>query len=238
MAVARRAKRGRRNLEYRKVAGNGRAPVVCFLPWLTPFRLAQRMGLVPQDFLVCYEMPSAIVSSEPELCVKALRRVVDDAQNLFVRLDSPRTELLVLGLSMGNAPATYFANRVGARLCSIGSADRGDLLLWESPATRPIKDRAVRKGFSLADFVGASRGYHPAENLSALPRGCKFAIGQWDDCVPAPRRRALAAAVRKHARGSTIVTVDGGHAKTLTQGAFILAENARHQHSDGVTGRS
>ena len=79
------------SLDYRKVAGNGRAPVVCFLPWLTPFRLARRMGLVPQDFLVCYEMPSAIVSSEPELCVKALRRVVDDAQDLFVKLDSPRT---------------------------------------------------------------------------------------------------------------------------------------------------
>jgi hypothetical protein len=224
------------SLEYRKVAGNGRAPVVCFLPWLTPFRLAQRMGLVPRDFLVCYEMPPAIVSSEPELCVKALRRVVDDAENLFVKLDTRRSELLVIGLSLGNAPATYFANGVGARLCSIGSADRGDLLLWESPATRPIKDRAMSKGLDLADFACASRGYHPAENLAGLPHGCKFAMGKWDDCIPAPRRRALAAAVRKHARGSTIVSVDGGHAQTLTQGAFLLAENARHH--DGVTGRS
>jgi hypothetical protein len=196
------------------------------------------MGLVPQDFLVCYEMPSAIVSSEPELCVKALRHVVDDAQDMFVRLDIPKSELLVLGLSLGSAPATYFANAVGARLCSIGSADRGDLLLWESPATRPIKDRAMSKGFRLEDFACASRGYHPAENLSALPRGSKFAMGQWDDCIPEPRRHALAAAVRKHARGSTIVTVDGGHAHTLAQGAFILAENARHPYSGGATGRS
>jgi hypothetical protein len=139
------------SLDYRKVAGNGRAPVICFLPWLTPFRLARRMGILPKDFFVCFEMPSAIVSSEPELCVKALRRIVEDAENLLARLDHPTTELLVLGLSLGSAPATYFANRVGAQLCSIGSADRGDLLLWESPATRPIKDRAISKGFSLAD---------------------------------------------------------------------------------------
>ncbi len=148
------------------------------------------MGVLPKDFLASYEMPDAIVSSEPDLCVEALRRLVDDAKEVTARAGVGKEHLVVLGWSMGNGPATYFANSMGARLHSIASADRGDLLLWESPVVRDIKERAIRKGYRLQDFAEASRGYHPSENLANLRPGSKFVISLRDEFVPqsAPAR--------------------------------------------------
>jgi hypothetical protein len=216
---------------FRRFRGNGRANVICFLPWLTPFRLAAGMGIVPKDFLACYEMPSALVSSEPELCVEALRRVAADAERVALERTDKNQPLIAIGWSLGSAPATYFANKVGATLCSIGSADRGDLMLWESPAAEPIKERAVRKGFALADFTAASHGWHPAENLHNIGTNSAFALGLRDKCVPAQRRHALMSAVTHAVPGAVIHHIDAGHVRTLIKGTAMLArlraENSR-----------
>jgi pimeloyl-ACP methyl ester carboxylesterase len=173
------------------------------------------MGVLPKDFLATYEMPGAIVSSEPDLCVEALRRLVDDAKEVTARAGVGKEHLVVLGWSMGNGPATYFANSMGARLHSIASADRGDLLLWESPVVRDIKERAIRKGYRLQDFAEASRGYHPSENLANLRPGSKFVISLRDEFVPRARREGLVRAVRRHAPGAEITYCDAGHVKTI-----------------------
>lgn len=180
-----------------------------------PYRLAHGMGLVPRDFLVCYEMPGAIVSSEPELCIKALRLLAEDAEATVRRAEIDPRHLVVVGMSMGTAVATYFANRMGARLWSIASADRGDLMLWESPAARVIKDRASDKGYGLSDFTHASQGYHPIENLSNLAPGSRFVIGLRDEAVPAPRREGLVSGVRRELSHAEIAFHDAGHIQTL-----------------------
>jgi pimeloyl-ACP methyl ester carboxylesterase len=202
-------------IKFRRIEGNGRAPVVCFLPWRMPYRLAQGMGLVPRDFLVCYEMPGAIVSSEPDLCIDAMRRLADDAEMIVLRARIDPGTLLVVGMSMGTAVATYFANRMGARLYSFASADRGDLMLWESPAARVIRDRAAGKGYALSDFTEVSQGYHPIENLDNLAPGSRFAIGMRDEAVPKPRRDGLVAVVRSEKPCAEITFIDAGHIQTL-----------------------
>jgi hypothetical protein len=219
--------------KFKRIEGNGRAPVVCFLPWRMPYRLAHGMGLVPRDFLVCYEMPAAIVSSEPDLCIAAMRRLADDAEATVRRAKIDPRELVVVGMSMGTAVATYFANRLGARLWSIASADRGDLMLWESPAARVIRDRAADKGYALSDFTHASRGYHPIENLANLASGSRFVVGLRDEAVPPPRREALVAAVRRDIPGAEISFLDAGHIQTLVaslRGGFVPTVSER-RHS-------
>ncbi len=201
--------------KFRRIEGNGRAPVVCFLPWCMPYRLAQGMGLVPRDFLVCYEMPGAIVSSEPDLCIDAMRRLADDAEAAVQRAKIDPRRLIVVGMSMGTAVATYFANRLGARLWSIASADRGDLMLWESPAARVIRDRAAEKGYALSDFTRASHGYHPIDNLDNLAPRSRFVIGLRDEAVPLPRREGLVNAVRREMPHAEISFLDAGHIQTL-----------------------
>ena len=202
---------------FLRVDGDGHAATICFLPWRMPYRLAKASRLVPSGFLACYEMPRAIVSSEPERCVRAVHAVVDDAERVFARSGLAPAQLLVVGLSIGNAVATLLANRIGARLCSIASADRGALTLWERPASRQVKELAEAKGYRLADFTQALRGLHTIENLENLAPGSRFVIGLRDELVPEARREGLVAAVRRHLPAAEISYLDTGHFGTMSE---------------------
>jgi hypothetical protein len=164
-----------RTLAFRRIDGDQTSNVIYFLPWHTPFAFAWHAGFVPLNFLACYEMPSAIVSSEPELCAQAMLGLVADAGRLLVDRGVVE-DALIVGLSVGSYPATYLANRIGARLCSVASADRGDLAIWESPATHIIKRRAVHKGYQLSHYSQALFGTHPAENLSNIAADSLFVM--------------------------------------------------------------
>jgi hypothetical protein len=100
-------------------------------------------------------------------------------------------------------------------------------MLWESTAAREIKARAIGKGYKLADFTQATRGYHPIENLRKLAAGSSFVIGRWDEYVPELRRHGLELAVRKYAPSAKISFVDAGHVKTIVTSCGA-AEAAGH----------
>lgn len=202
---------------FTRIDGDPDAAMICCLPWRMPYRLALASRLVPRNVLACYEMPRAIVSSEPELCVRAVHAVVDDGMRVFARTRLEPSQLLVVGLSIGNAVATVLANRIGARLCSIASADRGDLTLWESPASAQVKKLAESKGHCLADFTRALQGLHTVENLGNLAPGSRFVLGLKDEVIPEPRREGLIAAVRRHIPTAEIAYVDAGHFGTMIE---------------------
>src|SRR5213078_230343 len=104
-----------RELTFRRIDGNALSKVLYFLPWHTPFGMARQFGIAPLDFLACYEMPAAIVSSEPDLCLQAMLALVMDAERLLAERSIAGKDALVIGLSVGSYPATYLANRIGAR---------------------------------------------------------------------------------------------------------------------------
>lgn len=205
------------SMEYRRIDGDPHASTVCFLPWRMPYRLAMGMRVVPRSFLACYEMPRAIVSSEPGLCVQAVETVTADAMRVVRRAGLDSAAVLVVGLSIGNAVATAFANRLGARLCSIASADRGDLTLWESPASRLVRERAEEKGYRLADFTRALKGLHTVDNLENLASGSRFVFGLKDELIPEPRREGLIAAVHRTLPAAEVSYVDSGHFGTMIE---------------------
>ena len=202
--------------EFRRFDGDPDGTIICCLPWQMPFRLAKAAGLVPgTGLLACYEMPPAIVSSEPALCVSAVNVVVGDAVRLVRHRAVPPDQLLVIGLSIGNATATVLANRLGARLYSIASADRGDLTLWESPASRHIREKAERKGYGLSDFTKALAGLHTIDNLEHIAPGSRFFVGLRDEFIPEPRREGLVNAVACAQPAAEISYVDAGHIGTM-----------------------
>ena len=204
-----------RTLTFRRIDGRSTAPVIYFLPWHTPFAWARQAGFLPLDFLACYEMPPAIVSSEPPICVQAMRGMVDDAEGLLREHSIPGSDAIVVGLSVGTYPATYLANRIGARLCSVASVDRADLAVWHSPATRIVKQRAQQKGLRLQHYAEALDGTHPAQNLAGIAENSVFVIGQRDPYVPAPCRSGLLAAVASCAPSAQVITLNAGHFRTL-----------------------
>lgn len=202
-------------LEFRRVDGNPESRVIYFLPWNTSFRLAQCAQFLALDFLACYEVPPALVSSEPELCVRAFEVLVKDCEAVIQSARLEGSELTFVGLSVGSLPATFLANRLRARVCSIASFDRGDLMLWQSQAARHIKERARRKGYRLRDFVRAMRGYNPIENLGYIRSNSAFVFGSRDCFVPESRWRGLKAEVDTQVPGVRAIVVDAGHIRTM-----------------------
>jgi len=202
-------------LTFRRIDGNQPSAVIYFLPWHTPFNIAQHFGFTPLPFLACYEMPPAIVSCTPELSVEAMRRMVEDAEAVLAKGGVRASEALIVGLSVGSYPATYLANRLGARLCAVATADRADLMLWQSPAARLVKRRCLQRGVDLARCSKAMSGLHPVQNLSGISADSMFILGQRDPFIPPRRAAGLLRAVRKHAPQARVVSLDAGHVKTM-----------------------
>jgi pimeloyl-ACP methyl ester carboxylesterase len=202
-------------------------PIIYFLPWNTPFWLARRIGLICGDFTACYELAPALVSSEPTRSVAALKKVTDDAEALLDSLKLVGRSIGVVGYSLGTYPATYLANRLRARLYSVAPADRGDLMIWESPAARPVRERALAKGYGLEDYKQAMSGYNPIDNLQSLEAGSAFIVGSSDPFVPAQRSHALIDAVRRNCRTARILETGRGHVSTLLAGARYLRRELR-----------
>jgi hypothetical protein len=213
-----------RTLTFRRIDGNPDAKVIYFLPWHTPYTFARQAGLVRLNFLASYEMPPAIVSSEPQLCVEAMLGLVADAKRLLRDQGVDSRDALIVGLSVGSYPATYLANCIGARLCSVAAADRADLMLWQSPAARLVKRRAMQRGIQLSHYTKAMLGYHPVDNLAGIGTGSTFVIGERDPFIPPSRSAGLLSAVESQACGARVVKLNAGHLKTLVA-------SGRHQRA-------
>jgi len=213
-----------RTLTFRRIDGNPQSSIIYFLPWNTPFGVARKVGFTPLDFLAAYEMPRALVSSDPEMSVMAIRGLVDDAQALLERNGVAPHNAVLVGLSVGSFAATYLANRIGARLCAVAPSDRADMMMWQSPAARIVKRRAIEKGLKLAHYSRAMTGFHPIHNLAGVAPNSMFVMGRRDPFVPSRRRSALQRAIEMHLPSAKIVKLDAGHFRTL-----LLS--ARHQRS-------
>jgi pimeloyl-ACP methyl ester carboxylesterase len=210
------------SLSYLRVVGDTASNLLCFLPWRMSFAAAQRLGVVPDRFLACYQLPLAIVSSEPALCARAMMLVVDDAAWLMRHMNVPAEDAIMVGLSLGTAPATMLANMMGSRLCSVTSADRGDLMLWQSPAAVSIKKKAQGKGYRSQDFKRALAGLNPIDNMKSLRSDSIFVSADRDLFVPEARRAAFVCAARQHVPKAYFLNSDSGHVRTIRAAAAQL----------------
>lgn len=173
---------------FRRIVGNDPNGAIYFLPWRTSFKTALDFGLVGlRQWRLCYELPAAVVAAEPDVCARANRAVIEDAADQIERRRPP----VLVGLSMGSVPATLLAGRYRTPLWSFASADRGDLMIWQSPAARPVRREAEAAGVTLGDFTRALRGLHPIEWLDRIDPASRFSVGSFDRYVPRARRRAL-----------------------------------------------
>jgi pimeloyl-ACP methyl ester carboxylesterase len=213
-----------RTLRFRRIDGHTNSRVIYFLPWHTPLFVARHFGFTPLEFLACYEMPPAIVSSTPELSVAAAQGLVADAEQLVKDRGMDPTGAVVIGLSVGSFPATLLANRLGARLCAIAAGDRADLMLWQSPAGRLVRRRCALRGVDLARYSQAMRGLHPVQNLGGIAQDSMFVVGERDPFIPARRKKGLLRAVRRDAPKARVVRLEAGHVKTMIASARYQRE--------------
>ncbi len=217
------------NMSFHRVVGDLQSRVICFLPWGATISAAQRMHMIPARFLACYALPLAIVSSEPQLCADATRMLVLDALALIDQTDARSETIVILGLSLGSGPATVLANATGGRLCSVTSADRGDLMLWQSRAAVGVKKKAMHKGYLLPDFSQALQGLNSIENLHHIRQDSIFITSERDLFVPAVRSAALIQAVRDARPDAQFITSSRGHVRTLCAAVHHLPALLKNQ---------
>jgi hypothetical protein len=199
-----------------------RPGILCFLPWNTSYALGARLGLVNKQFSVCVQLPSALICSQPTQTENAMKGLIRHVEDLLKeRRLSPA---VVVGYSLGTYPATYIANKLRTRLVSIASADRGDLMFWESQAVMTLKRRAILNGFNLADYTKALAGFHPIENLDYISKRSLFIFGQTDPFIPRARSNALVQALKSRSTLFDVRRVRGGHIRTLLRGAAYLTK--------------
>lgn len=175
--------------EFRRITGKNVNGAIYFLPWRTNFQTALTFGLVSlEDWWLCYELPTDVVAAEPRRCAAAIRSLIDDAASQIERHGLPT---VFVGLSMGSVPATFLAAQYRQRLWSFASADRGDLMIWQSPAAQHVRRQARRRGFGLSDFTVALEGLNPIDNIDRIATTSRFAVGSFDRYIPRRRRTEL-----------------------------------------------
>src|SRR3954465_4590849 len=149
----------RDDTRYQRVDGGAPRGPIYFLPWNMDFKSACRLGLVVgSNWQACYRLPDTMVDPEPARCSSCIEAIVQDVQRLAERNGRPS---LLIGFSLGSVPATLMAGRFGSTVWSFASADRGELMIWSSPAARAIRREAERRGFGRDDFAAALGRYNP-----------------------------------------------------------------------------
>ena len=212
-----------------------RGPIY-FLPWRTSFSLARRAGLFPaRDFAACYELADGFVSPEPAACAVHIGQVVGDALR---RARSNGAPSLVIGYSLGTVPATLLAGRLGARLWSFASADRGELMIWSSPATRAIRSRAELMGFSQDDFAAALRRLNPLDWIGEVHPDSRLVVGRFDHLVPRARSQPLVQRARQCLFPGHVLELPLGHLGVLAASAWLQRQWMTDARPSFTWGRS
>lgn len=200
---------------WRRIDGNPRSRVIYYLPWKTSFELAKSVGLIPLDYLACYKMPAGLLSSDPARATAAIEALHEDTKRLVAARGADPSQLVCIGLSIGNFPATYIANTLGAKLLGVAPADRGELLVWQSPLALFAKEDAVRQGRTLGQFAEAFAPYNPVNNIARLAPKSAFIWGTRDRIVPRKRTLSFLKAMRIARRTPNVRELPLGHFSTL-----------------------
>lgn len=203
------------SLEFRRVAGSHENDTVVFLPWSMRFETARALGITPAKYHACYELPAGIVSSTPNVPVESLHVLHHEFKDDIVNLQRLGKKPRLIGMSMGNFPATFLANRYQLPLLSIASGHRGDWLTFHSPAARHIKYKAEAAGFSEEDFIGPLHDLNPIQNLGSLGLGSTFLFGAYDKFIPPYSRGALITKLTIERPDISVRSVPFGHMVTI-----------------------
>jgi hypothetical protein len=210
------------SVSFRRKHGPGRSRVIIFLPWDMSIERAEALHLFPDSYFACYEMPKGIVSSTPQIPVDCLTEIENTIQDDLDKIHSIGKTPLFIGMSMGNYPATYLANKYRFDLISIVSGHSGDWLTFNSPAASHIRSKAESAGLGQSDFTALLSPLSPLNNLRYLGTHSQFIVGTFDHYIPKQSRDALIAGLGKDRPDIPIIRVPLGHLATILLWKYLV----------------
>lgn len=204
---------------YERVDGNDHRGPIYFLPWNMDFETARWLGLIiGSKWQACYRLPRAMVSPDPELCASCIEAIEHDVLRLAERNGRPSR---LIGFSLGSVPATLMAGRFGSKVWSFASADRGELMIWSSPAARAIRREAERRGLGPDDFAAALHRYNPINWIEHVHPDSRIVVGLLDRYVPRARGKALLTHARRRIERSHLLELPLGHLAVLASSGWM-----------------
>jgi hypothetical protein len=210
------------SVAFRRKYGTSQSRVILFLPWGISIERAEFLRLLPASYFSCYETPQGIVSSTPRIPVDSLTGLEKAFQDDLGTIRNAGRKPLLIGMSMGNFPATYLANKHGLDLISIASGHSGDWLTFNSPAASHIRSKAESAGLSQSDFTGLIAPLSPVNHLAHLGSGSQFIFGTYDHYIPKQSREILIARLGKERPDIPITKVPLGHLATIVLWKFLV----------------
>lgn len=207
------------SLAFRRIDGNDPSGPIYFLPWRTSFALALAVGMIGlKRWRACYELPLRFVSADPEQSAETIKSIQQDVDRKIQTQGAPS---LVIGFSIGTVPATLVASRYRLPLWSFASADRGDLMIWQSPAARKVRDEARHAGLDLHDFARSLRGLCPIDCVSGVDPRSRFVSGAFDRYIPRRRSQALMKEAARVVPAENIRCLPLGHFGVILSSSFL-----------------
>ncbi len=204
---------------YERVDGGTPRGAIYFLPWNMDLRTARWLGLVRgSDWQACYRLPDAMVSPDPQHCSSCIEDIAQDVLRLAARNGPPPR---LIGFSLGSIPATLMAGRFGSTVWSFASADRGELMIWSSPAARAIRREAERRGFGPADFAAELGRDNPISWIDHVALDSRIVVGRFDRYVPRARGQALLQRARRRIALSHLLELPLGHVAVLASSGWM-----------------
>jgi hypothetical protein len=209
------------SVAFRRKYGADRSRVILFLPWGMAIERAESLHLLPAAYFSCYETPQGIVSSTPQIPIDCLIGIEEAFQDDLDQIRSAGKAPLLIGMSMGNFPATYLANKYRLDLISIASGHSGDWLTFNSPAASHIRSKAESAGVSQSDFTALIAPLSPVNNLGYLGSRSQFIFGTYDHYIPEQSREILIAQLGSERPDIPITKVPLGHLATIVLWKFL-----------------
>jgi hypothetical protein len=204
-----------RRIDRLRMDGDPSASTLYFLPWGVSHAIGRSLGLVGADSRACYEMPTDLVSIDPHASVASLVPLLDDASDIISRTSDP----VLVGLCLGNCPATLLARRHDASLISIATADRAERIIWESPAASQICQAIKKRGITQAQLGEMLAPLAPEEHIYHVHRPPWFISGRFDKIVPGRRTEPVIKRARERFGDVATSTLPLGHRMTLVVGS-------------------
>lgn len=191
------------------------------------FKTATWLGLVEgSNWQACYRLPDAMVSPDPARCAASIAAIEHDVLRLTTRNGPPSR---LIGFSLGSVPATLMAGQLGRKVWSFASADRGELMIWSSPAARAVRREAEQRGYRRDDFAAALHRYNPITWIDRVAPDSRLVVGRFDRLVPRARGQALLDRARRRIARHHLVELPLGHVAVLAASGWLQRRWTRRE---------
>jgi hypothetical protein len=181
-----REQMGRQKISKRpkiKIVENGSDELwLCFLPWHMNIKFAEKIGLFPKDknLIVAWKF-NCLMNEDPHETLKNLKSI-EKRISREVKKFKGKKKMCVLGISLGNYPAVYMANRLKTeKMVLVAPGDKLGMCIFTGDKTKKLASKIIKRRCSIKSYDRVLKGTNPIENLKNLPTGNIFVhLAMWD----------------------------------------------------------